>query len=280
MGFFDKKYCDVCGEKIGILGNRKLEDGNLCKACAGKLSRWFSDRRESTLAEIKEQLADREANKEKIKVFNVSRNLAGEKEHVFIDDEKGWFAVGKTMSIEENPDILDLSQVTGCKLDVDEGRREETYWDKEKKEHVSYNPPRYDYYYNYEMIITIDSPWIKKIKFELNKYNIDAYKRTECRRMEKLGEQIVDALMGNDGYVRAQNVYTQPIEQVTNDSWRCLCGTVNTSKFCTECGQPRPIQYGNTMYRCNRCGWMPENPSNIPRFCPQCGDPFGEEDRI
>ena len=28
MGLFDKKYCDICGEKIGLLGNRKLEDGN------------------------------------------------------------------------------------------------------------------------------------------------------------------------------------------------------------------------------------------------------------
>ena len=31
MGLFDKKYCDICGEKIGLLGNRKLENGNLCK---------------------------------------------------------------------------------------------------------------------------------------------------------------------------------------------------------------------------------------------------------
>ena len=29
MGLFDKKYCDICGEKIGLLGNRKLDDGNL-----------------------------------------------------------------------------------------------------------------------------------------------------------------------------------------------------------------------------------------------------------
>ena len=38
MGLFDKKFCSVCGEKIGFLGNRKLEDGNLCKDCANKLS--------------------------------------------------------------------------------------------------------------------------------------------------------------------------------------------------------------------------------------------------
>ena len=34
MGFFDvfkKKECDICGGEIGLLGNRKLEDGNLCK---------------------------------------------------------------------------------------------------------------------------------------------------------------------------------------------------------------------------------------------------------
>ena len=62
MGLFDKKYCDICGEKIGLLGNRKLEDGNLCKDCAKKLSPWFSDRRSSTVSEIKEQLAYREKN--------------------------------------------------------------------------------------------------------------------------------------------------------------------------------------------------------------------------
>ena len=28
MGLFDKKVCDICGEKIGLLGNRKLDDGN------------------------------------------------------------------------------------------------------------------------------------------------------------------------------------------------------------------------------------------------------------
>ena len=53
MGLFDKKYCDICGEKIGLLGNRKLEDGNCCKNCARKLSPWFSERRHSTVDEIR-----------------------------------------------------------------------------------------------------------------------------------------------------------------------------------------------------------------------------------
>ena len=56
MGLFDafkKKECSVCGGEIGLLGNRKLEDGNLCKNCAAKLSPFFSDRRGSTVEEIK-----------------------------------------------------------------------------------------------------------------------------------------------------------------------------------------------------------------------------------
>ena len=35
---FEKKECDICGGEIGLLGNRKLDDGNLCKECAKKLS--------------------------------------------------------------------------------------------------------------------------------------------------------------------------------------------------------------------------------------------------
>ena len=55
MGLFDKKYCDICGEKIGLLGNRKLENGNLCKNCAQKLSPWFSDRRNSTVEKTRKR---------------------------------------------------------------------------------------------------------------------------------------------------------------------------------------------------------------------------------
>ena len=57
MGLFDKKFCSVCGEKIGFLGNRKLEDGNLCKDCARKLSPFFRERRSSTVEEIRAFIA-------------------------------------------------------------------------------------------------------------------------------------------------------------------------------------------------------------------------------
>ena len=85
--------------------------------------------------------------------------------------------------------------------------------------------------------------------------------------------------------------------------WVCACGTANTGKFCMNCGQPQPQPQGwvcpkcNTtnqgkfcmncgaskpagapLYRCDKCGWTPEDPHNPPRFCPECGDPFDEND--
>ena len=61
-----------------------------------------------------------------------------------------------------------------------------------------------------------------------------------------------------------------------NESWTCSCGAVNNGKFCSECGSPKPA--AAKLYRCNKCGWQPEDPSNPPRFCPECGDPFNDAD--
>ena len=59
-------------------------------------------------------------------------------------------------------------------------------------------------------------------------------------------------------------------------SWTCACGAVNTGKFCAECGKPRPAAVKR--FRCDKCGWEPEDPTNPPKFCPECGDPFNEND--
>lgn len=59
-------------------------------------------------------------------------------------------------------------------------------------------------------------------------------------------------------------------------SWTCSCGAVNTGKFCAECGKPRPA--AAPVYRCNKCGWQPEDPHHPPKFCPECGNIFDDSD--
>ena len=60
------------------------------------------------------------------------------------------------------------------------------------------------------------------------------------------------------------------------DTWTCSCGASNRGKFCAECGRPKPTAPRH--YKCNKCGWTPEDPTNPPKFCPECGDPFNDAD--
>lgn len=59
--------------------------------------------------------------------------------------------------------------------------------------------------------------------------------------------------------------------------WTCSCGAVNKGKFCQNCGTKKPE--GAPLYKCDKCGWEPEDPAHPPKFCPECGDVFDENDR-
>ena len=63
-----------------------------------------------------------------------------------------------------------------------------------------------------------------------------------------------------------------------DESWTCTCGAVNKGKFCAECGKPRPAAVKK--FKCDKCGWEPEDPANPPKFCPECGDPFNDGDTV
>lgn len=62
------------------------------------------------------------------------------------------------------------------------------------------------------------------------------------------------------------------------DGWTCSCGTINKGKFCQNCGSKKPE--GTPQYRCDKCGWEPDKGDVIPKFCPDCGDPFDNGDII
>ena len=65
--------------------------------------------------------------------------------------------------------------------------------------------------------------------------------------------------------------------QPAPSGWTCSCGSVNQGKFCQNCGSKKPE--GAPLYKCDKCGWTPEDPMNPPKFCPECGDIFDESDK-
>ena len=116
--------------------------------------------------------------------------------------------------------------------------------------------------------------------------------------------QNAGGLNANSLFQMAQQQPAQPAPQAApqaQEGWKCSCGAVNTGKFCAECGNPKPAAgwtcacghvnkgkfcsqcgakkpFGAPLYRCDKCGWEPEDPKNPPRFCPECGDRFDEGD--
>ena len=153
------------------MGNQKLEDGNLCKDCAKQLSPWFSDRRRSTVEDIKRQLAYREENRGRASQFRTTRSY-GEDCKVLLDEEHRWFTVTRARDLADaNPDILDYTALTGCRVDIDESRTEQKREGPDGKE-VSYNPPRYEYSYDFEVIISVNNLYFDEMKFRLNNSSV------------------------------------------------------------------------------------------------------------
>lgn len=78
---------------------------------------------------------------------------------------------------------------------------------------------------------------------------------------------------GNTGKFCANCGSPKPAPAPAAASWVCSCGTTNTGKFCCNCGSPKPAP---APAKCSQCGWTPDDPAHPPKFCPECGKPFGQ----
>ena len=248
MGFlgklFEKKVCDICGAEIKLLGNRKLEDGNLCKECALKLSPWFDERRNSTVEQIAEQLKYREENKEKVAAFRTTRTL-GDSTKVFMDEDAGCFMVTSARDLQKaNPDVLAFSDVTGCILDIEE-RRTELMKEGEDGKEISYKPPRYVYEYDFYIAIQVRNPYFAEIRWKINDSTVEVQqsmgmvnpqRNMEYCHYKQMGEEIKEAILQIHKQVREEKAAAAAPKKPVN----CPCCGAQTTPdergCCEYCG--------------------------------------------
>ena len=188
MGLFSKKTCCICGEKVGLLGGLKLKDGDLCKECKKKLSPFFDDGKESTIEDIKNQIAAREENYKQLDNLEINK-IYGEFGVILIDETNKKFVALKDTSdslfgnqrtvngIEDvkdkNPDIIDFKDVEDVEIKIVQTNREERQ--TINGEQVSYDPKHYTYMINFDIVIKVNHPYIKVIRFSLKEGTIQIY---------------------------------------------------------------------------------------------------------
>ena len=292
MGFFgrlfEKKECAICGGEIGLLGNRKLEDGNMCKNCAAKLSPWFSDRRESTVAQIEAQLQYREENQAKLEEFQVAKYI-GEYYKMFVEEVDGVptrFVICSNNDYRaENADIIAFKDVSSCVIDIREHRRELEYLN-ENRERVKYNPPRYEYQYDFYVELGIkNNPYFDDIKFKLNSNSVDINTEQYGRRSSRgIGQFLIDNREFDPDFNPEYREYKKMADEleavvaagqkgVANVKFEdALLNALNrfAGQNAAAAPQTSPAQEAPRPKFCTNCG----APASGGKFCQHCGSPL------
>ena len=188
---FEKRQCSICGKEMGMTERKELSGGNLCDDCADKLSDWFSTdaRKRSTPQQIKENLAYREQNRQAVAQFRPTRTL-GKNTKVYLDEMNRKFMVSSASDLQkDNPDVIDASAITNVAVDIDESKHELRTKNEEGRS-VSYDPPRYDYSYDFYVDIDVNHPYCSHRRIKVNSSSVwIKYDYLQSRGMSGFGSR-------------------------------------------------------------------------------------------
>ena len=205
------------------------------------------------MEEIRQQLAYREENERRLADFRPDSTF-GRFKKVYVDRAGAKFIVTTATNWrDENPDLISFSQVTGVDTDIRENKKEIYYKDDEGKSR-SYSPRRYEYDYEFNVTILVDSPWFDKIELELSSGNRpDSPYTSLYRQYEEQMHNLYDILIGSQRKSYGQNDSAASVDPalkareqeiietvIKTNPWTCrFCNLPNMGTLnCSHCGKP------------------------------------------
>ncbi|MBR6469570.1 MAG: DUF4428 domain-containing protein [Lachnospiraceae bacterium] len=118
MGLFEKKECELCGGKAGLITRYKISDGGyICGDCRGKMSSHTDGIGNMTVADVEEQIRLKEENDERFNnSFTITRQFDFDSRHpiIAVDDNNGEFA----LLTDARPDIFSFDHVISYDIDL------------------------------------------------------------------------------------------------------------------------------------------------------------------
>lgn len=79
------------------------------------------------------------------------------------------------------------------------------------------------------------------------------------------------------GFSQSNQAQMNEQREKNANTWTCPeCSTENTGKFCSNCGHAKPDITATSKIEmaCNECGAIINLATGVPKFCPECGQPF------
>ena len=224
-----KKYCDLCGDKLGIRGCYKLLDGNMCKTCARSISPFLTDYPNTYVADMQAHLDYRIGNSETLTNFHPTK-VIGTHAILFIDKDAQTWCFCPTANYQKfQPDILQYSQIVDCSITIAE-EKAEIFRTDAITVFEKYRPPRYRTLYTFVITVTVNCTWYPTISYTINKKEIDSTSSVSYEQTQQEAMELQRAILSMKGIAKRQRL------QVDATSMPMICPNCHGEVFPNEYG--------------------------------------------